>query len=328
MVITPQRRNGTRSFGTILDGPARESALRSPPIPDHLTGSARDRTSHWWEAYHTSRLTGAGWGDALTHKPRLRTVDEGLAMIDADAFNAFEAAGWDARAVEYDHYWSALTSRLIDPLLDAVGAGPGTRVVDVACGPDFLAGRAAERGAMAVGVDIAEPMIRLAWRRIPRTEFRQGDAQALPFPDRCFDAVVANLGLPHFGRHRRRGVRIAAQGPGLHRYRRPDGRIRAQRRQRGRAVGRLALWHRPDRGSRSRPGDDVVRQIRAGFDRSVEGYRTGATYRLPVSFKLAHARLRCCRPFRTLGDPVVPDKPGPDYVYVYDMRGERWRPMP
>jgi len=28
-------------------------------------------------------------------------------MIDADAFNAFEAAGWNARALEYDHYWPA-----------------------------------------------------------------------------------------------------------------------------------------------------------------------------------------------------------------------------
>jgi SAM-dependent methyltransferase len=35
---------------------------------------------------------------------------------------------------------------------------------------------------------------------LPRAEFREGDAQALPFPDRCFDAVVSNLGLPHFGR--------------------------------------------------------------------------------------------------------------------------------
>ena len=41
-------------------------------------------------------------------------------MIDADAFNAFEAAGWDTTAVAYDHYWPRLTSRLSDPLLDAV----------------------------------------------------------------------------------------------------------------------------------------------------------------------------------------------------------------
>ena len=93
-------------------------------------------------------------------------------MVDADAFDAFEAAGWKARAAEYDHYWAALTSRLSDPLLDAVGAGPGTRILDVACGPGYLAGRAAERGAIAVGVDVAEPMVRLARQRFPRAEFR------------------------------------------------------------------------------------------------------------------------------------------------------------
>ena len=95
-------------------------------------------------------------------------------MIDTDAFNAFEAAGWEARAAEYDTYWPALTSRLSDPLLDAVEAGPDTRVLDVACGPGHLAARAAERGATAVGVDIAEPMVRIARQRSPRAEFREG----------------------------------------------------------------------------------------------------------------------------------------------------------
>ena len=272
-------------------------------------------------------------------------------MIDADAFNAFEAAGWDARAVEYDHYWPALTNRLSDPLLDAVGAGPGTRVIDVACGPGYLAGRAAERGALAVGVDIAEPMIRLARRRFPRAEFRQGDAQALPFPDRCFDAVVANLGLPHFGqpeqvvREFRRvltpGGRVALTawnhpadarlvgvlleavhevgvtvpetvpaGPNFFRFA-DDAEFESLLKDQDfidigvRTVEFVhsidsadELWDGLLHGTvrtaavvRAQP-DDVIRQIRADFNRRVEGYRTGATYRLPVSFKLAHARLR------------------------------------
>jgi ubiquinone/menaquinone biosynthesis C-methylase UbiE len=270
-------------------------------------------------------------------------------MIDADAFNAFEAAGWDARAVEYDHYWPALTSRLSDPLLDAVGAGPGTRVLDVACGPGYLAGRAAERGAAAVGVDIAEPMIRLAQRRFPRAEFQQGDAHALPFPDRYFDAVVGNLGLPHFGRpeqavaefsrvlttdgrlaltawnhptHARLvGVLLEAvnevgvavpegvpAGPNFFRFA-DDAEFESILRDQGfvdigvRTVefdhsvdGPDELWdgllHGTVRTAAVVRGQspDVSLQIRAGFDRRVEDYRTGGTYRLPVSFKLAHAR--------------------------------------
>ncbi|HTH87316.1 class I SAM-dependent methyltransferase [Mycobacterium sp.] len=292
------------------------------------------------------------WGDALTHKPPLRLGEEGLAaMIDADAFNAFEAAGWNARALEYDHYWPALTRRLSDPLLDAVGAGHGTRVVDVACGPGYLAGRAAERGAMAVGVDIAEPMIRLAQRRFPRAEFRQGDAQALPFPDRCFDAVVANLGLPHFGQPEQAvgefrrvltpGGRVALTawnhpaharlvgvlleavhevgvtvpetvpaGPNFFRFA-DDAELESLLEDQDFidiGIRTVEFVHSVDSADelwdgllygtvrtaavvRAQP-DDVIRQIRAGFNRRVEGYRTGPTYRLPVSFKLAHARLR------------------------------------
>jgi hypothetical protein len=45
--------------------------------------------------------------------------------IDADAFNAFEAAGWEAKAAGYDHFFGAFTSRLVDPLLDVAEVGPG-----------------------------------------------------------------------------------------------------------------------------------------------------------------------------------------------------------
>jgi ubiquinone/menaquinone biosynthesis C-methylase UbiE len=270
-------------------------------------------------------------------------------MIDADAFNAFEATGWDAMGEEYDHYWSALTSRLSDPLLDAVSAGPGSRVLDVACGPGYLTGRATERGATATGVDIAEPMIRLARLRFPRAEFRQGDAHALPFPDGCFDAVVANLGLPHFGRPERAvaefrrvlttGGRLALTawnhpaharlvgvlleavhevgfaaperlptGPNFFQFA-DDAQFSSLLKEQGFieiGVQTVEFAHTLDSADQLWDGllhgtvrtaavvraqsDDVIRHIRAGFNRRVEGYRTGETYRLPVSFKLAHAR--------------------------------------
>ena len=121
-------------------------------------------------------------------------------MVDVATFNAFEAAGWETKAVDYDHYWPGLTGRLSDPLLDAVDVGPSTRVLDIACGPGHLAGRAADRGAAATGVDIAEAMVVLARQRYPGAEFQQADAQSLPFQDGTFDAVVGNLAIPHLGR--------------------------------------------------------------------------------------------------------------------------------
>jgi len=120
--------------------------------------------------------------------------------IDPQAFNAFEAAGWQQKAPAYDAFFASVTGRAVDPLLDAIGAGPGVRLLDVASGPGYVAAAAARRGAQVTGVDIAESMIKLARGAHPEIDFRQGDAEALPFPDASFDAVVSNFGVLHFGR--------------------------------------------------------------------------------------------------------------------------------
>ena len=120
--------------------------------------------------------------------------------VDADSFNAFEAAGWEAQVAGYDEFFVPITTRLVGPLLDATGVGGGDRVLDVASGPGHVAAGAAGRGASVIGVDIAEGMLSLARRLHPELEFRRGDAEALPFPDGSFDAVVANFLMLHVGR--------------------------------------------------------------------------------------------------------------------------------
>jgi SAM-dependent methyltransferase len=120
--------------------------------------------------------------------------------VDPDAFNAFEAAGWEGRAAGYDDFFGAITTRVVEPLLDAADVGRGRRVLDIASGPGYVAEKAAERGASVVGVDIAEAMLSLARRRQPQLDFRHGDAEALPFADGSFDAVVGNFVLLHLGR--------------------------------------------------------------------------------------------------------------------------------
>src|SRR5664279_4956047 len=52
-------------------------------------------------------------------------------------------------------------------------------------------------------MDLAEGMVSLAARLHPDLEFRRGDAEALPFPDELFDAVVGNFVLLHLGRPER-----------------------------------------------------------------------------------------------------------------------------
>jgi SAM-dependent methyltransferase len=84
-------------------------------------------------------------------------------------------------------------------LLDAAAVGPGKRVLDVATGPGYVAGRAAERGASVVGLDVAGEMVALAARLHRQVEFCRGDAEQLPFDDASFGAVVGNFVVLHLG---------------------------------------------------------------------------------------------------------------------------------
>jgi len=112
-------------------------------------------------------------------------------------FKQQELAGWDAKANAYDDYAGKITTQIVKPLLDAADVTARTRVLDVACGPGYLAGAAAERGANALGVDFAPSMVGEAKKNFPRADFRHGDAEALQFDADSFDAVICGFGLGH-----------------------------------------------------------------------------------------------------------------------------------
>jgi ubiquinone/menaquinone biosynthesis C-methylase UbiE len=77
------------------------------------------------------------------------------------------------------------------------------RVLDVGTGPGYAAQQAAERGAVATGVDIADELLELARRRNHGIRFLRGDAEDLPFTARSFDALVCNFAINHVPRPRR-----------------------------------------------------------------------------------------------------------------------------
>jgi SAM-dependent methyltransferase len=112
-------------------------------------------------------------------------------------FKQQELAGWDAKANAYDDYAGKITTQIVEPLLDAAAVKAKTTLLDVACGPGYLAGAAAQRGANAVGVDFAPSMVREAKKNFPHAEFHQGDAEALRFESVSFDAVVCGFGVGH-----------------------------------------------------------------------------------------------------------------------------------
>jgi SAM-dependent methyltransferase len=121
-------------------------------------------------------------------------------MSSWNEFHAFEQAGWQRASVYYSNTFGTLTAQVTGPLLDAADVRPGTRVLDVATGPGFVAGAAADRGASVVGVDFSPLMVAEARRRYPQIEFVEGDAEALTVDHGPFDAVVMNFGLLHLAR--------------------------------------------------------------------------------------------------------------------------------
>lgn len=123
--------------------------------------------------------------------------------IDVEAFRTFERHAHDRIAESYADFLAPITSHAIGPLLDVAGVREGSRVLDVACGPGLLAGEAAARRAAVVAVDLSPAMLALARQRHPAVEFREGDAEALPFAEDRFDAVLCNFGLGHFPRPER-----------------------------------------------------------------------------------------------------------------------------
>jgi SAM-dependent methyltransferase len=116
---------------------------------------------------------------------------------DSERFSAFELSGWGANIRGYDSAFGAVARQTVEPMLDAARVTRGMRVLDICCGPGMLSAGASERGAEAIGLDFAVEAVELARMLVPKGRFEQGDAQALPFPDASFDAVLCGYGVMH-----------------------------------------------------------------------------------------------------------------------------------
>jgi ubiquinone/menaquinone biosynthesis C-methylase UbiE len=91
-------------------------------------------------------------------------------MDPTPTFKDLERDGYHAQATTYGDRPGRLTRQAIAPMLEAVTAAPGMRLLDLCCGPGYGAGEAAARGLDAIGVDIAPGMVAEA-RRGPSRDY-------------------------------------------------------------------------------------------------------------------------------------------------------------
>ncbi|MFI2431890.1 class I SAM-dependent methyltransferase [Streptomyces sp. NPDC018693] len=148
----------------------------------------------------------------------------------------------------YEQYIAPMMKPFIDTALDAVDLSPGTHVLDLACGTGFVA-RAAAALAGPTGhvaaADINEAMLKLAAARAPRLypdiEFTQAPADALPYEDASFDAVICNQGAQFF-------PDLDAAVAETARVLRPGGRLA------------LTVWAAPDRSPYFAAQHEVIKE--------------------------------------------------------------------
>jgi SAM-dependent methyltransferase len=105
---------------------------------------------------------------------------------------------------DYPRVATELISEFGPRLVEACGIGPGDRVLDVAAGSGNVALPAAAAGATVVASDLTPELFdsgrKTAAERGLELEWREADAEALPFDDDAFDTVVSAVGVmfaPH-----------------------------------------------------------------------------------------------------------------------------------
>lgn len=91
----------------------------------------------------------------------------------------------------------------LNQLLNAIPRQPGWLALDIATGGGHTALACAEDGAKVIATDLTFNMLQAARKHIMQkeslaVEFVQHDAEALPFPNECFDMVTCRIAPHHF----------------------------------------------------------------------------------------------------------------------------------
>jgi len=126
--------------------------------------------------------------------------DDGLQSdggAQPDDGHDWRAAGeaWGHRAADWACLFEHYAIDVLVAVLGRVGVGPGTSLLDVACGSGLAVRLAAGMGARVSGVDASADLLAVASVRTPDADLRLGSMFDLPWPDASFDAAISINGI-------------------------------------------------------------------------------------------------------------------------------------
>jgi ubiquinone/menaquinone biosynthesis C-methylase UbiE len=107
------------------------------------------------------------------------------------------------QAQTFDKYAEKTDDQVATRFQAALGEAARGHLLDVACGPGVVTAALAPGAASAIAFDATAEMLEKAKSRCAKAglgnvDFKQGDAEHLPFADGQFDGVVTRLAVHHF----------------------------------------------------------------------------------------------------------------------------------
>jgi SAM-dependent methyltransferase len=124
-------------------------------------------------------------------------TDPSSAEADPAARHDWREAGdaWGREAADWSCLFEHYATAVITAIHRRTEVGPGTTLLDVACGSGLAMVQAAATGATVHGLDASEPLVEIARDRLPGADVRLGSMYDLPWPAATFDVVTSINGV-------------------------------------------------------------------------------------------------------------------------------------
>jgi SAM-dependent methyltransferase len=136
-------------------------------------------------------------GVLLEHKPYYQAICRfDLSDPVADLKEKVKAIWGLGSYIDIATFLSPMSAHLVR----AADVSRGEHVLDVACGTGITTITACRAGAKVIGIDLTPELLERAREEaaiaglIDGIEWKDGDAEDLPFPDNSFDIVLSSLG--------------------------------------------------------------------------------------------------------------------------------------